>query len=536
MDRLITPDPDWDVMRREFRWNLPSQYNISASCCSQWAAHAPDQVALIHLSADGSEQRWTYGMLERASNSLANAFAARGLGRGDRLAILLQQGPEVLISHFAAYKLGAIALPLFTLFGEEALTYRLKDSGSMIVVTDADNLSKTMGLRGDLPDLAEIYSIEAAQAPVRDFHAEIAAASDVLAPVTTTPDDPALLIYTSGTTGPPKGVLHGHRALLGHLPAIELHHEFFPQKGDRGWTPADWAWIGGLLNMALPCLHYGVPLISRRMRKFDPDEAYDLMARHKMRNLFMPPTALKLMQQARVPEGVKLRSVGSGGESLGAPLLEWAQATLGCHINELYGQTECNLVLTSQGGGGHQVAGAIGRAVPGHDVTVLGVDGQELVAGEMGEIAVRHPDPVMFLRYWNMPEATAAKFTGDWMRTGDLGVCDEAGYFTFASRDDDVITSSGYRIGPSEIEHCLSGHPDVVMAAVIGVPDALRTEIVKGFVVLREGANWDGLEAVLIQRVRDKVSPHVAPRMIKQIKALPMTTTGKIMRRELRDK
>ncbi len=473
-------------------------------------------------------------MLEQASNRLANAFAARGLRRGDRLAILLQQGPEVLISHFAAYKLGAIALPLFTLFGEEALTYRLTDSGSKIVVTDADNLPKIMGLRGELPKLSEVYCIEASIAPARDFHAEIAAASPEFTPVATTPDDPAILIYTSGTTGPPKGVLHGHRVLLGHLPCIELHHEFFPQKDDLGWTPADWAWIGGLLDMALPCMHYGVPLVSRRMRKFDPDEAYNLMARYKMRNLFMPPTALKLMQQAKVPAGVNLRSVGSGGESLGAPLLAWAQEALGCHINEFYGQTECNLVLSSQGGGGHQRAGAIGLAVPGHEVTVLGADGQELAAGEMGEIAVLRPDPVMFLRYWNMPEATEAKFSGDWMRTGDLGTRDAAGYFTFASRDDDVITSSGYRIGPSEIENCLGGHPDVVMAAVIGVPDALRTEAVKGFVVLRDGAQWDGLEAALIQRVRDKVSPHVAPRWIERVKALPMTTTGKIMRRELR--
>lgn len=535
-NRMISPDPDWDVMRRNFRWNLPATYNISESCCSRWARHSPDRVALIHLTEDGREQRWTYGMLERASNSLANAFAARGLQRGDRVGILLQQGPEVLICHFAAYKLGAIALPLFTLFGEDALAYRLSDSGSKIVVTDAANLPKVMGLRNHLPDLSEVYSIDGLAPQTRDFYSEIAAGSEQITSVLTKPDDPALLIYTSGTTGSPKGVLHGHQVMLGHVPAIEMHHEFFPQKGDRGWTPADWAWIGGLMDMAMPCMYFGVPLVSRRMRKFDPDEAYALMAQHQLRNLFMPPTALKLMQQAVVPAGVNLRSVSSGGESLGAPLLEWAQTALGCHINEIYGQTECNLVISSQGGCGHQKAGAMGRAVPGHDVAVIGSDGQVLAAGEMGEIAVRRPDPVMFLRYWNKHEETAAKFSGDWMRTGDLGTCDAAGYFSFSSRDDDVITSAGYRIGPTEIENCLGGHPDVVMAAVIGVPDALRTELVKAFVVLREGADWDGLEAVLIQRVRDKVSPHVAPRIIVPIDSLPMTSTGKIMRRELRGK
>ncbi|KPU84110.1 AMP-dependent synthetase [Marinosulfonomonas sp. PRT-SC04] len=536
LNRVITPDPDWDVMRRNFRWDLPAEYNIAIQCCRRWAVQFPDRVALIHLSGNGDEQPWTYGMLERASNRLANAFAARGLQRGDRVGILLQQGPEVLICHFAAYKLGAIALPLFTLFGEDALAYRLSDSGARIVVTDGANLAKVMSLRDQLPDLSEVYSIDAATAPTRDFHGEIAAGSDQITPVVTKPDDPALLIYTSGTTGPPKGVLHGHQVMLGHLPAIEMHHEFFPQKGDRGWTPADWAWIGGLMDMAMPCLYYGVPLVSRRMRKFDPDEAYALMAKHHLRNLFMPPTALKLMQQAVVPAGVNLRSVSSGGESLGAPLLAWAQDALGCHINEIYGQTECNLVISSQGGGGHQVAGAMGRAVPGHEVAVIDAQGQVLPAGEIGEIAVRRPDPVMFLRYWNKAEDTAAKFIGDWMRTGDLGTCDAAGYFTFSSRDDDVITSAGYRIGPSEIEHCLGGHPDVVMAAVIGVPDALRTEVVKAFVVLRDGVDWEGLEAVLIQRVRDKVSPHVAPRMIVPIDSLPMTATGKIMRRELRGK
>ncbi len=521
-------------MRRNFRWDLPAAYNIAQGCCTAWAMSGPDRVALTHLAADGGQQVWTYGMLEAASNALANAFAARGVGRGDRVAILLQQGPEVLITHFAAYKLGAIALPLFTLFGEEALSYRLSDSGARVVVTDGANLQKVMALRGDLPELAEVYSIDPATSPVRDFHGEIAAGSADFTPVSTTPDDPALLVYTSGTTGPPKGVLHGHRVLLGHLPGIEVHHEFFPQKGDCGWTPADWAWVGGLLNMALPCLHYGVPLISRRMRKFDPDEAYQLIIRHHMRNLFLPPTALKLMQQVEVPEGVDIRSVSSGGESLGAPLLAWAQEALGCHINEIYGQTECNLVISSQGGGGHQKAGFMGPAVPGHEVAVIDAGGQEVPAGEMGEIAVRRPDPVMFLRYWNKPEATAAKFTGDWMRTGDLGVRDADGYFRFASRDDDVITSAGYRIGPSEIENCLGGHPDVVMAAVIGVPDAMRTEVVKGFVVLRDGAQWEGLEAALIARVREKVSPHVAPRMIERVESLPMTATGKIMRRELR--
>ncbi len=394
--------------------------------------------------------------------------------------------------------------------------------------------AKVMALRADLPDLAEVYVIGEAAPPVRGFWAEIEAAHGAFDAADTAADDPAVLIYTSGTTGPPKGVLHAHRFLIGHLPSIECTHPGFGQSGDCGWTPADWAWIGGLMDMAMPCLYYGVPLVSHRMRKFDPDAAYRLIGAHGVRNLFLPPTALKLMRAAAVPGDVNVRSVTSGGESLGADLLDWGLSALKAPINEIYGQTECNLVLASCHGLMEVRPGSMGRALPGFEVAVLDGEGGTAAAGEMGEICVKAPNPVMFLRYWQKPQATAGKLRGGWLRTGDLGTCDGEGYFTYASRDDDVITSAGYRIGPSEIENCLCGHPDVVMAAAVGVPDPVRTEVVKAFVVLREGADWDGLEAALIARVRDKVSPHVAPRIIERIDALPMTATGKIMRRELR--
>ncbi len=531
--RLVALQGSWQEMRDGFTWPIPEYFNIAERCCDSWAEADPARVALTHVAADGAANDWTYGQIRDASDRLAASFAARGVGRGDRVAVLLGQGPEVLVTHFAGLKLGAIILPLFTLFGPDALGYRLADSGAKLVVTDRDNLDKVLSLRENLPDLAEIYVL-GGHAETRDFWAEVDARHTGIKAVQTKADDPAMLIYTSGTTGPPKGVLHAHRFLMGHLPSIELHHEGLPQAGDKGWTPADWAWIGGLMNLAMPCLYYGVPLVSHRMRKFDATEAYALIARHKVRNLFMPPTALKLMRHAPVPEGVNLRSIGSGGESLGAELLEWARDALGVDVNELYGQTECNLVLSSCASRMEVRPGAIGLPVPGHEVTVIDADGQECTAGEVGEIAVKRPDPAMFLEYWKQPEKTADKFSGDWMRTGDLATRDGDGYFTFVSRDDDVITSSGYRIGPSEIEHCLVEHPDVVMAAVIGVPDPVRTEAVKAVLVLREGAARDGLEKVLTQLVRDRVSPHVAPRIVEFVDALPMTATGKIKRRDLR--
>jgi acetyl-CoA synthetase len=523
-------------MRAAFRWPRLRSFNIAHACCDAWAEVAPGKLAIVHVLADGTVREIGYGALRASSGRLANALAGRGVGPGDRVAVLLPQCPEVIETHLAACRLGAIALPLFTLFGADALEYRLADSGACAVVTDRANLPKLTEIRDRLPELRLIYLIDGPGEGALDLAAETARARDRRPAVASRPDDPAFITYTSGTTGPPKGALHGHRFLLGHLPSIETHHEGFPQPGDRGWTPADWAWIGGLMDMALPCLYYGVPLIAHRMTKFDPGAAYDLIRRHGARNLFLPPTALKLMRQAPAPGPLPIRSIGSGGEALGAEMLDWGRAVLGVGINEFYGQTECNLVVSSCHGTMPVRPGAMGRAVPGHEVAVIGADGTALPPGETGEIAIRRPDPVMFLGYWKLPDKTAAKFTGDWMRTGDLGTCDAQGYFTYVARDDDVITSSGYRIGPTEIESCLTGHPDVVMAAAVGVPDPVRTEVVKAYVVLREGARWEGLEAALIARVRARVSPHVAPRTVERIAEMPMTATGKILRRELRER
>jgi acetyl-CoA synthetase len=345
-----------------------------------------------------------------------------------------------------------------------------------------------------------------------------------------------MMIYTSGTTGPPKGALHAHRVLLGHLPNIEVSHERLPLAGDAGWTPADWAWIGGLMDMAMPCLYYGIPLIARRMRKFDPEAAFRLIADHRATRLFLPPTALKLMRQAAVPEGLSVRSIASGGESLSADLVAWGQDRLGASVNEIYGQTECNLVVASSRGHGVARDGAMGRAAPGAEVAVLDQAGQPAAPGETGEICVRAPHPVMFLGYWNRPEKTAEKLRDGWLRTGDLGRADAEGFLTYVARDDDIITSAGYRIGPTEIENCLTGHPDVVLAAAVGLPDPLRTEAVTAFVVLREGvAGSPALAEALVARVRAMVSPHAAPRRVIWRDRLPMTATGKIMRRSLRE-
>jgi acetyl-CoA synthetase len=535
---VLPAGSDYDALYRAFRWQVPAHYNIGVDVCDRWAASEPGRIAIFHVGANGAVQEISYGALRGSSNRLANALAAHGISRGDRVAILLPQAPAVAASHIAIYKLGAIALPLAILFGNEAISYRLQDSGARALITNAQGLEKLAGARAAMPDLELVLSVDGAADGAEDFHAVLARAADEFTSVATRSDDPALMVYTSGTTGPPKGALHAHRVLIGHLPGIEFPHEFLPQPGDRFWTPADWAWAGGLLNVLLPALHYGVPVVAQKVEKFDPGEAYALMTRMSVRNAFIPPTALRMLRSAPPPKaGMRLRSVGSGGEALGAETFEWGKAALGVTINEFYGQTECNLVLASCAALGVSRAGAIGKPVPGHTVAVIRADGSPCGPGELGQIAIKRPDPVMFVEYWGKPDATRDKFIGDWMTTGDQGVADAEGYVQFIGRDDDVITSAGYRIGPTEIEDCLIRHPAVALAAVVGKPDPVRTEIVKAFIVLKSGqAPSDALAADIKGFVRTRLSAHEYPREVAFIEHMPMTTTGKVIRRLLRER
>ncbi len=525
----------WEARRAAFRWPRPRRYNIAEAVCDRWARAEPDRIALRYLRPDGEVRDWSYGQLTRASRRFANALAGHGIGLGDRVAVLLPQTPETVLTHLAAYRLGAVVVPLFTLFGEDALRFRLADCGARALVTDGPNLAKVPGIWGDLPDLRSVFSIDAREGGSHGFWQELGKAADACRMAATGPDDPAFIAYTSGTTGPPKGALHAHRVLIGHVPGIGLAHEGLGQPGDRLWTPADWAWMGGLANVLLPGLAAGVPVVAHRMAKFDPERAVALMADLGVRNAFLPPTALKRMREAGVERVAGLRSVASAGEPLGGALLDWGRGVFGREINEFYGQTECNAVLVNSAKVLPVRAGSAGRVGPGHEVAILDGEGRVCAPGAAGEIAVRAPDPAMFLRYWNQPEKTAEKVRDGWLRTGDEAVMDAEGYVFFSGRSDDVITSSGYRIGPAEIEDCLGGHPDVALAAVVGIPDAIRTEVVTAYVVTRAGAAREGLAEALMTRVRARLSPHLAPRAVVFIESLPVTESGKLQRRALRE-
>ncbi|HOV02997.1 MAG TPA: acyl-CoA synthetase [Kaistiaceae bacterium] len=531
---------DYSSLYGSFRWQVPARYNMGTDVCDRWAAGEPDRLAILHRIGDGNYERITYGELRRQSDRLALALRTLGVGPGHRVALYLPQRPETALAHIAVWKLGAISVPMALLFGPDALAYRLADSGAHTLVTTEAGLATFRRIETPLPALDHVVCVDGPSAGAEDFHRLVAEATGDFTPVSTGADDPAVMIYTSGTTGNPKGALHAHRVLLGHLPGVQTSHEFLPRDGDLLWTPADWAWIGGLFDVLMPGLHFGVPVLACRFDKFDPEAAFEVMAEARVRNTFLPPTALKMLRTLEAPRarfGIDLRTVGSGGESLGIETLEWGRRELGVTINEFYGQTECNYVLSSCNAIGVGRPGAIGKPVPGHRVEVIDPDGNVLPPGELGEIAVARPDPVMFLGYWNRPEATAAKFVGDWLKTGDQGVRDADGYISFVGRDDDVITSAGYRIGPGEIEDCLLTHPAVALAAAVGKPDALRTEIVKAFVVLKEGVDGSAeLGKEIGAHVKSRLAAHEYPREIEFVDSLPMTTTGKVMRRVLRDR
>lgn len=539
---LITHAKSYEAVYYSFRWRIPKRYNMAFDVCDRHARD-PRKTALIYFDENGREQRFRFIDVKRAANALANALEAHEIARGDRVAILLPQCPETAITHVAVHKMGAVSLPLFTLFGEDALEFRLSNSQAKAIVTNKENLPKVMAIKDRLADLSLVIVTDAVRkggGADLAFWPAVNQASSRYRNKPTLADDPALLVYTSGTTGQPKGALHAHRTMIAHMPSLEFYHQFFPQPGDLFWSPADWAWIGGLMDNLMPAWFHGVPVLAFRARKFDPEEAFSMIEQHRVRNSFIPPTALKMMMQVPNPETkyrLSMRSMFSGGETMGEELLHWGYKTFGMVISEGYGQTECNLMVGNCPEVMDVIPGSMGCCVPGHRVGIVDEEGTELPRGTTGNIAFHTPDPIAMLGYWGNEAATKDKYRGDWMMSGDLGAQDERGYFWFMGRADDVITSAGYRIGPGEIEECLVKHPAVALAAVIGVPDRLRTEVVKAYVVPAKGhAPTDALAAEIQEYVKSRLSAHEYPRMIEFIDELPLTATGKIRRLELRQR
>jgi acetyl-CoA synthetase len=548
-------------LHRGLRWQVPAAFNIGQACCTRWARGATGaRVAISWEHEDGRRGTLSYRELQRQADALAHALRRLGVARGERVAVVMPQRPETAIAHIALYQLGAVVMPLSMLFGPEALAYRLQDSGAVLALVDETGITNVKAVRESCPALRTVLAVGDAQGQGdADWAAELARNAFPFTAVETAADDPAVLIYTSGTTGPPKGALIPHRALIGNLSGFVCSQDWFSADGDEVfWSPADWAWTGGLMDALLPTLYFGRRIVAFQGR-FAPERAFQLMQRHGVTHSFLFPTALKAMMKAvpapRARYRLKLRAVMSAGEAVGDAVFHWCRDALGVTVNEMFGQTEINYIVGNCGSyvgadGRRRPAwparpGSMGRPYPGHRVAVIDDAGHECPRGTPGDVALHRldvhgqPDPVFFLGYWNNASATAAKFTGDpansWCRTGDTAVMDEDGYLWYQGRSDDVFKAAGYRIGPSEIENCLVKHPAVANAAVVPKPDAERGALVKAYVVLAPGHVGDAaLVQALQAHVRGRLAPYEYPKEIEFIEALPMTTTGKVQRRVLR--
>ncbi|TNF90887.1 MAG: AMP-dependent synthetase [Gammaproteobacteria bacterium] len=535
--RLIDPaETDFDLICSRFQWSIPERLNVAYQVCERHQGQA-QQIAIYYENAAGKRASYRFGDLKKLSDRFANALRGLGVERGDRVAIVLPQTIETVIAHLAIHKLGAVSLPLAILFGPEALEYRLRDSGARAAIVHVSRYDDIRALEPDLPDLRHIIGCSCGE-PRTEFWDLLQQAVNAFDMVQTRADDPACLIYTSGTTGPPKGALVAHRAVLGNFTGFEMSQNFFPQPGDVFWTPADWAWTGGLWDALLPALNYGMPIVAFEGGGFDAERVCRLMSDYAVTNAFIPPTALKMLRalpDLKLAYDLKLRAIMSAGEQVGEELIHWGRDALGLTINEMWGQTEFNYIVGNCSAIMDPKPGSMGKPYPGHRVDVVDDDGDIMAEGEEGELAAWCDDPVMFLGYWNNPEATEARITANWFRTGDVGYRDEDGFLWFVGRKDDVITSAGYRIGPGEIEDSLLKHPAVLQAAVIGKPDELRGQIVKAFIVLTDGYQAsDDLADEIRQSVRERLSAHEYPREVEFIDSLPMTTTGKVRRIDLR--
>jgi acetyl-CoA synthetase len=510
---------------------IPERFNMGVACLDD---QDPDATALVLVAKDDASRTVTFGEVREQSNRLANALADAGIRRGDVVAIVNPASLETAVAFMAAFRMGAIALPLSSLFGPDALAYRLSNSGAAAVITSAANAPKVREALGGRA--AQVFVIDAALEGSEHGYAEaLAEASPEFRPVDTAAEEPCLLIYTSGTTGDPKGALHAHRFVFGHITGFEAIYDFYPQPGDVIWSPADWAWIAGIMDILVPAWWFGVPVVVDADTAFNAERALWLMRTHKVTLTLLPATALRMIRATGLPgEGLVMRAVCSGGEAVGADLLNWTTEFFDCTINEGFGQTELNACIGNCASVYPVKPGALGKGLPGTVIAVLDDEGEPVV-GEPGEIAIDRRHPNTMLEYWHNAEATKAKFHDDWLLTGDVGMLDDDGYMWFLSRKDDVINSAGYRIGPGEIEGSLGSHPAVAMAAVIGVPDERRGQVPKAFVVLRPGVEpSDALVDELRLHVRTRLAAHDVPREIVFLDDLPKTTTGKIMRRALR--
>lgn len=530
---IPTTVSSYEELMASFSWDIPGKLNIGFDICDRHATSIPDAVALIE-DTEGSVRRFTYSDLKRITDNLAHSFVDLGVSRGDRVVVSLGQNVEAVFVHIACFKVGAISVPVASLYAGEALSFRINDCEASLIVTDRSGADK---LRAPgRPDIRLVVTHGGAKAGELEFDDLIAGNRGEFPLADTGPDDPAMIYYTSGSTGNPKGALHGHRLVIGHLPCFQLGFEMAPQDDDVFWTASDWSWLGSLGDLVFPGLHCGKTVIATPGR-FTPERAYRVMEEHKVTCPYLATAVLRRMSKEPFPgdASFRIRGIMTGGEAMPPEVFRWSQRTFGAPVNDEFGLTEANQMSVACEALYRTPVGSVGRLAPGKKVIIVGRDGKELPIGEKGEIAVWFDSPVNMLGYWNRPEQTAKKIIDGWLRTGDEGRIDDQSYLYYYGRLDDLILVNGLRVGPEEVEAILMTHPSVKEAAVVGLPDPGTGEAVVAALVLKDRIEGSGeLVEELKLLVKRDLAVHCYPKRMVFVDDIPVTTTGKIQRREVR--
>jgi acetyl-CoA synthetase len=510
----------YDEAVANHRWDVPERYNIAADVCDR---HPREKLAMIHEDFHGNVRRVDWGELQDTSNRFANVLVAAGVGRGDRVAMLLPPTPETAAAFFGTWKVGAILLSMSVLYGDEGIRHRLTDSQAKVLVTNAANA-----------DRVERSLVERVLVLDDELLSSGSTAFDTL---DTAADDPAQLYYSSGTTGLAKGIVHAHRYILAHEEFVYCHDV---QDGELFHGMGEWAWAAGICPLIGPWRHGAVQVVLQREGGFDPARQLDFLSRHEVTNVFATPTAIRSMMSigdagTRYPQ--RFRIVCSAGEPLNPEAIRWFRDQYGVTVLDFYGLTE-SYPLCGNFPFMDVREGSMGRPMPGWEVAILDEDERPVPAGERGEICLRaRTNPHYPLGYWNRPEESEEVFGGEWFHSKDAARTDQDGYYWYEGRADDVIISAGYRIGPFEVESACLEHPAVAEAAAVAAPDERRGFVVKAFVVLAAGHEpSDALAGEIKAFVRDHHSAYAYPRLIEFVDDLPKTLTGKIRRIELRQR
>ena len=531
-----------DVEGDRYRIGMPLNANIAADTIGRFAkGDRSDHLALIHENLDGSIERYTYAELDDLASRFAVYLTRHGVERGEPVAIHTAQSPQTAIAHMAVYKLGAIALTLSHLYRPDAIAHVINDSKARVIITNSDYWAALRDRLDQIRTLRHRIVFGKTEPGEISFSDCLKTSSEGFEPVITKTEDPALLMYTSGSTGMPKGLIHAHRIIHAYIPSLTLVFNMeLNYPNGVFWSPADWAWVGGLLDLALPAWQHGQTVVSTNQR-FSAEWAFEFMERHQVTHSFMTPTAVKRIAEIREPRkrwNLATRVICTGGESLPGEVLRWAEDEFEIVCNEFYGLTEFNHMVGCCKRLFPPIPGSMGLAFPGRNVAIIDEDGNPQPDGTAGEVASWLPDdPSLFLGYWGEPGVPERMRRGNWLCSGDLAVRDENGYFWYQGRNDDLIKSAGYRIGPNEVEDTLISHPYVAEAAVIGKPDKERGQVVMAYVRLMQGQEKsDEVRKILQDHVKENLATYKYPRVIEFVDSFPLTSSGKIRRKALRER